>query len=100
MKNIYLKKGKRKIVVEGKNYFWYVKTDEDTGIQPIVLSVFSEEKYLFSIDFYYGKEIRTPFTFTYKGEELKGEQLTYEDHPIVTPSLVKTLILEYNERSN
>ncbi|MGN6712907.1 MAG: hypothetical protein ACTHKA_14905 [Anaerocolumna jejuensis] len=39
--------GKRKITVNKKTYYWCVTVDKETGIEPIMLRVFSEEKYLF-----------------------------------------------------
>ena len=92
---MFAKKGKRKIVVDGETYHWCVTVDQDTGIEPMTLSVFSDQKYLFGVNFHYGREIRTPVNLVYKGETSQGFSLTYEDHPEITPALVRALILKY-----
>jgi len=92
---VFSKKGKRKIVVDGETFYWCVMVEKDTGIEPITLRVFSDQKYLFGVDFLYGKEIRTPVASIYKGEPYQSFHISYEDHPEITPDLVRTLILEY-----
>lgn len=41
---MYSRKGKRRIVVDDEIYYWCVTINDETGIQPIVLSVFSDTK--------------------------------------------------------
>ena len=92
---VFSKKGKRKIVGNGETFYWCVTVEKDTGIEPITLNVFSDQKYLFGVDFLYGKEIRTPVTYVNKGELCQSFHIAYEDHPEITSALVQTLILEY-----
>lgn len=97
---MFSKKGKRKITVDGETFYWCVTVEKDTRIEPITLYVFSDQKYLFGVDFLCGKEIKTPVTLAYKGESYQSVHITHEDHPEITPALVRTLILEYKQLLN
>ena len=89
---MYSKKGKRKIIVNDKLYYWCITVDKDTGIEPIILSVFSEEKYLFGRQYLYES----------KRWERYEEPNPYDSHklilgeaPQIKPSTVSKLILDY-----
>ena len=73
---MFSKKGKRKIVVDGNTYFWSVKGNFCPYCPVKVdVSIFSENKYLFGIT-------TEEYVIKYNAE-------------IVTPAIVREIILEY-----
>jgi hypothetical protein len=94
---MFRKKGKRKIIVNGKTYYWCVKVDKDTDIEPIHLHVFTEDKYLCGQNFYHGK-IRTIFYDKAEYPHIINTTI-FEEPPEITPSIVHACILEHlNEK--
>ena len=89
---MFSKKGKRKIVIDDKTYFWCVTADKETGIEPIWLRVFSEDKYLFETRFEYENK---HWVYDSEPNPLNISTLILGEAPVITPSVVKKLILNY-----
>ena len=91
---MFSKKGKRKITIDSATYFWCVTTDKETGnsgIEPLKLQVFSEEKHLFTSLIEYENKQWEPW----ESRELSGHTLVLGELPQITPSAVKEKIIDY-----
>lgn len=92
---MFAKKGKRKIIVNDKRYYWTVIQQDDPTTHPFILHVFSDTRHLFQVYSDYGEKITTPFTLIYKGQPLQGHHTEYRAPPHITPGLVRKHILDH-----
>jgi hypothetical protein len=88
---LFSKKGKRKIIIDDATYLWCVTTDKETGnsgIEPLKLQVFSEEKHLFTCLFEYENKRWEP-------SGLNSRTLILGEVPQISPSVVREKIIDY-----
>ena len=87
---MFSKKGKRKIIVNHKTYYWCVTVTHCwiEGVDPFRLQVFSESNHLFTRGFDYGHKQWIP-------NSLGGHTLQLCDAPKITPSIVRSQIQDY-----
>ena len=102
---MYSKKGKRKIIINNKTYYWCVTTDKELGncgLAPVRLQVFSDNEYLFGILFEFENKrwdsyaLPPELVLKYDYDIANPSCRTLHcDAPKITPRIVKEHIISY-----